>query len=54
MLWLPTTRPGEGDDFVMLRLGVAVTVLVLETQVDDGVHVFGVGALAPPVESTDA
>ena len=52
---LPTTKPGDGDDFAMLRFGVAVTVLVLDAQTFAVVQLApGVGADAPPVASTDA
>ena len=52
---LPTTKPGDGDDFAMLRFGVAVTVLVLDAQLARGLQPEpGVGADAPPVASTEA
>ena len=57
MLWLPTTRLGEGNDFAMLRLGVAIedTIAGDEAQLFVGLQLApGAGAFAPPVESTDA
>ena len=54
---LPTTKPGDGDDFAMLRFGVATvdTIPGEEAQLPDGLHVGpGVGADAPPVASTEA
>ena len=57
MLWLPTTRPGEGVDLISVRLGAvnACTVLVLEAHTPDVVQLDpGVVAFAPPVESIEA